>query len=163
MNFLSRVVTSLIFLLQIFNRDKITGLYERPMIPIVLALSLGVLCWCWPLKKIPHRSMYDIEKHVLSSCQTSSNSTLVSEPNWRDWWREVVFQRSRSIEKNNIVFLLFTNCTILKKAKKSPLALTLFDHVPKRKSGICYCFNGGRSRLIYQLLDISNQLPLSYT
>ena len=50
-----------------------------------------------------------------------------------------IFQRSRSIEKNNIVFVLFTNCTILKKAKKSPfLALTLFDHVPKRKSGICY-------------------------
>ena len=90
-------------------------------------------------KRIPHHSMYDMEKHVLSSCHTSSNSTLVSRPNWRDWWREVVFQRSRSIEKNNIVFVLFTNCTILKKAKKSPfLALTLFDHVPKRKSGICY-------------------------
>ena len=69
-------------------------------------------------KRIPHHSMYDMEKHVLSSCHTSSNSTLVSRPNWRDWWREVVFQRSRSIEKNNIVFVLFTNCTILKKAKK---------------------------------------------
>ena len=110
-------------------------------------------------KRIPHHSMYDMEKHVLSSCHTSSNSTLVSRPNWRDWWREVVFQRSRSIEKNNIVFVLFTNCTILKKAKKSPfLALTLFDHVPKRKSGICYSFNGGQLRLMYQRL-----VPIWYT
>ena len=70
-----------------------------------------------------------------------------------------IFQRSRSIEKNNVVFLLFTNCTILKKAKKSPfLALTLFDHVPKRKSGICYSFNGGQSRLMYQRL-----VPIWYT